>query len=340
MCPVRPAIYLCGLTVQAPPAHRPPSLGGELRRAAALAGPVRATGQVHPQHHRHRRQGPGQGDRGRACRSGRWRTRTSGSSPSTTRGSGVLPPTYEPRATGHVPEMHELIEKLIADGHAYPATDGSGDVYFDVGTFAGVRPAVRAASRTPCRPRRTDRPGRSATRATSRSGRARRATSRSTRSGPRRGAAAGPAGTSSARRCAGATSGAEFDIHGGGLDLVFPHHENEIAQSQAAGLPFARFWVHHGLLNLDGSKMAKSTGQRHRPADDRGAWGSARWSCATTWPPPHYRSVIDYTEDSLREAAPAYQRLEGFVQRAERGRRRSKPGHAAGGVRRRRWTTT
>ena len=65
--------------------------------------------------------------------------------------------------------------------------------------------------------------------------------------------------------------GDEFDIHGGGLDLVFPHHENEIAQSHAAGLPFARFWVHHGLLNLGEAKMSKSLGNVHRPGRRRGA---------------------------------------------------------------------
>jgi cysteinyl-tRNA synthetase len=109
--------------------------------------------------------------------------------------------------------------------------------------------------------------------------------------------------------------GAEFDIHGGGLDLVFPHHENEVAQSRAAGLPFARFWVHHGLLNLGGSKMSKSIGnvidlpsieaQGIRPEE-------LRYYLAA----PQYRSVIDFSEEAVREAAAAYRRVEGFVQRA------------------------
>ena len=152
--------------------------------------------------------------------------------------SNVLPPTYEPRATGHITEMHELIATLIDDGHAYvgrrtaPATSTS--------TCTPTRRTAQLSGQKPddmqAAPR-TGRSGPSATRATSRCGRASSRTSRSTRTGRRRGAAAGPAGTSSARRCAGATSGAEFDIHGGGLDLVFPHHENEIAQSTAAGLP-------------------------------------------------------------------------------------------------------
>jgi len=109
--------------------------------------------------------------------------------------------------------------------------------------------------------------------------------------------------------------GAEFDIHGGGLDLTFPHHENEIAQSRAAGLPFARYWVHHALLNLGGSKMAKSVGNvidlpslveaGIRPVELR-YYLSA----------PHYRTMIDYSDAAVSEAAVAYQRLEGFVQRA------------------------
>jgi cysteinyl-tRNA synthetase len=109
--------------------------------------------------------------------------------------------------------------------------------------------------------------------------------------------------------------GPEFDIHGGGLDLIFPHHENEVTQSQAAGLPFARYWVHHGLLNLNGSKMAKSLGNViDLPAIE--ALGIRPVELRYYLSAPHYRSVIDYTDESLREAAAAYRRLEGFVQRA------------------------
>jgi cysteinyl-tRNA synthetase len=109
--------------------------------------------------------------------------------------------------------------------------------------------------------------------------------------------------------------GPEFDIHGGGLDLTFPHHENELAQSRAAGLGFARYWVHHALLNLGEAKMSKSLGNvidveavvamGIRPVELRYYLGA-----------PHYRSRIDYSDDALREAAVAYRRIEGFVQRA------------------------
>jgi cysteinyl-tRNA synthetase len=109
--------------------------------------------------------------------------------------------------------------------------------------------------------------------------------------------------------------GDEFDIHGGGLDLMFPHHENEVAQSHAAGYGFARYWVHHALLNLGTSKMSKSIGNvitlgslveaGIRPVELR-YYLSA----------PHYRSTIDYSDDALREAATAYGRIENFVLRA------------------------
>ena len=108
--------------------------------------------------------------------------------------------------------------------------------------------------------------------------------------------------------------GSTFDIHGGGMDLIFPHHENEIAQSRAAGDGFARYWVHNGLLGVAGEKMSKSLGNsllvdvmvtQHRPAELRYYLGQA-----------HYRSLLEYSEEALDEAAAAYQRIERFVVRA------------------------
>jgi cysteinyl-tRNA synthetase len=109
--------------------------------------------------------------------------------------------------------------------------------------------------------------------------------------------------------------GEEFDIHGGGLDLRFPHHENELAQSQAAGFPFARFWVHHAMLNLGASKMSKTDGniitlEALLEAGIRAV--ELRYYLFA----PHYRSTIDYSDDALREAAAAYRRIENFAQRA------------------------
>ncbi|WP_040788193.1 DALR domain-containing protein, partial [Nocardia paucivorans] len=112
--------------------------------------------------------------------------------------------------------------------------------------------------------------------------------------------------------------GSEFDIHCGGMDLVFPHHENEIAQSKAAGNGFARYWLHNGWVTMGGEKMSKSLGnvlsvpnvlRRVRPVELRYYLGSA-----------HYRSMLEYSDKALADAAQSYQRLEAFVRRvAERG---------------------
>ena len=126
---------------------------------------------------------------------------------------------------------------------------------------AASRPTAssRARTSTTCRPAPASRwTSASAIRATSRCG---RAPSRASRRGRVRGARAGRAGTSSAPRWRAATSGATFDIHGGGEDLIFPHHENEIAQSEAAtGETFARYWLHNGMVNMRREKMSKSLG--------------------------------------------------------------------------------
>ena len=227
---------------------------------------------------------------------------------------GVMPPTYEPRATGHVPEMLELIKKLIDDGHAYPAEDGSGDVYFEVksyaeyGALSGQRPdAMQESPDGPARAKRDPRDF-------------------ALWKGPKPEEPPdaywpspwGPGRPGWHIECSAMCwryLGEEFDIHGGGLDLVFPHHENEVAQSRAAGFGFARYWVHHGLLNLGEAKMSKSLGNvidlptvlamGIRPVE-------LRYYLAA----PHYRSRIDYSEEALQEAAAAYRRIEGFVQRA------------------------
>ncbi|GIJ66558.1 cysteine--tRNA ligase [Virgisporangium ochraceum] len=227
---------------------------------------------------------------------------------------GVLPPTYEPRATGVVTEIHELIKRLIDKGHAYAADDGSGDVYFDVrsfqryGSLSGqkvddMEPATDAPQRAKRDPRDF-------------------ALWKGAKAGePPEAQWASPWGPGRPGwhiECSAMTwrfLGEEFDIHGGGLDLRFPHHENEIAQSHAAGMPFARYWVHHALLRLGDAKMANSVGnvisleslvgKGLRPVE-------VRYYLLA----PHYRSVIEYSEEALHEAAVAYQRIENFVQRA------------------------
>jgi cysteinyl-tRNA synthetase len=226
----------------------------------------------------------------------------------------VLPPTYEPRATGHITDMHELITTLIDDGHAYPTTDGCGDVYFDVPSFAGYG---ALSGQNPDDMRVPDGGGDPAKKhpgdfALWKGVKDDEPLDASWPSPWGRGR---PGWHIECSAMARRYLGPEFDIHGGGLDLTFPHHENEIAQSKAAGLPFARYWVHHALLNLGEAKMSKSLGNvididavvamGIRPVELRYYLGT-----------PHYRSRIDYSDEALRESATAYRRIEGFVQRA------------------------
>ncbi|MGW9351344.1 cysteine--tRNA ligase [Nocardiopsis flavescens] len=224
---------------------------------------------------------------------------------------GCLPPTVEPRATGHVPEMVELMQRLIDAGHAYAADDGSGDVYFDVRSFPPygdlsnqrLEQVQPAADSDPDRDKRDPRDF-------------------ALWKGAKPGEPTWPTPWGRGRpgwhlECSAMATkylGPAFDIHGGGLDLVFPHHENEMAQSRAAGDAFAQYWLHNGLLKIGGEKMAKSLGnsmripqmlEKVRPVELRYYLGQA-----------HYRSTIDYSDEALQEAAVAYQRIEGFLTRA------------------------
>ena len=223
---------------------------------------------------------------------------------------GIDPPTYEPRATGHIPEMFELIQRLIDRGHAYPALDDSGDVYFDVRSWEQYGALTRqnvddmqdSADADP-RGKRDPRDfalwkgykeGEPLTAAwDSPWGRGR------------------PGWHLECSAMAGKYLGKRFDIHGGGLDLRFPHHENELAQSTAAGDDFANFWMHNGMVTYEGEKMSKSIGntispvqmlQQARPLVVRYYLGSA-----------HYRSVLDYRPTSLEEARVAIERVEEFL---------------------------
>ncbi len=221
---------------------------------------------------------------------------------------GCLAPSYEPRATGHVPEMVELIERLVAAGHAYVA---GADVYFDVRSYApygelsGQRPDdMQAAGDSVGDDRKRDprdfalwkgaKPGEP--------------------SWPTPWGRGRPGWHLECSAMATKYLGPAFDIHGGGLDLVFPHHENELAQSRAAGDGFARYWMHNALVTMSGEKMSKSLGntlqvreitQQWRPVEVRYYLGAA-----------HYRSTIEFSPAALDEAATAYRRIENFVERA------------------------
>jgi cysteinyl-tRNA synthetase len=221
---------------------------------------------------------------------------------------GTRPPDIEPRATGHIPEMIILIRRLIERGHAYPA---AGDVYFDVRSFAAygalsgqlpgqLRPAEDSGEADAKRDPgdftlwKAAKPGEPYWETPWGSGR--------------------PGWHLECSAMSTKYLGPEFDIHCGGMDLIFPHHENEIAQSHAAGDGFARYWLHNGLLELGGEKMSKSLGnsllvtdvlQRVRPAELRYYLVQA-----------HYRSLLGFSEDALEEAVAAFRRIERFVLRA------------------------
>ena len=224
---------------------------------------------------------------------------------------GVLPPTYEPRATGHIPEMVELMQRLIDRGHAY-AVDG--DVYFDVRSFPSYGSLtgqtlenLEPAADTDTDERKRDprdfalwkatKPGEPAT------------ASWDTPWGRGR-----PGWHLECSAMAGKYLGEAFDIHGGGLDLRFPHHENELAQSAAAGREFANFWLHNGLVTYQGEKMSKSIGNTVSPQD---MLREARPLAVRYYlGQAHYRSVLDYRPTSLQEATAAVERVESVLRSA------------------------
>jgi cysteinyl-tRNA synthetase len=218
-----------------------------------------------------------------------------------------LPPTYEPRATGHVPEMVALMQRLIAVGHAYAA---DGDVYFDVGSFPGYGELSGQRLQQMQAATDSDSPAKRDPRDFALWKGAKPAEpSWATPWGPGR-----PGWHLECSAMAGKYCGPTFDIHGGGLDLVFPHHENERAQSMAAGDGFARYWLHNAWVTVSGQKMGKSLGnallirrllQEVRAVELRYYLGAA-----------HYRSMIEYSPAALQEAAAGYRRIESFVTRA------------------------
>jgi len=219
---------------------------------------------------------------------------------------GCLRPTYEPRATGHIPEMVGLMQRLVELGHAYTA---AGDVYFsvaswpDYGVLSGQRPDSLQAAPDGGEGKRDPRdfalwkaakPGEPFW---------------ETPWGPGR-----PGWHLECSAMAERYLGPSFDVHGGGLDLVFPHHENELAQSAAAGDPFARYWLHNGWVTTAGEKMSKSLGNSLlvdavlgdvRAVELRYYLGGA-----------HYRSHMEYSPAALAEAGAAWRRVESFLQRA------------------------
>ncbi len=221
---------------------------------------------------------------------------------------GCTPPTVEPRATGHITQMIELMQTLIERGHAYAA---DGDVYFDVRSFADYGKLsgqtiddLLPAGDSEGESRKKD----------SRDFALWKSVKPGEPSWPTPWGNGRPGWHIECSAMAQAYLGDAFDIHGGGLDLVFPHHENEVAQSKAAGQDFANFWLHNAWVTTAGEKMSKSLGnslvvtevaKRVRPIE-------LRWYLASA----HYRSNLEFSDSALQESAVAFQRIENFVERA------------------------
>jgi cysteinyl-tRNA synthetase len=220
----------------------------------------------------------------------------------------VMPPTYEPRATGHITQMIELMAALIEKGVAY--APGNGDVYLEVRKLSSyltlsrqklddLLPAGDADESFKKDPRdfalwKSSKPGEPFWTTPWGNGR--------------------PGWHLECSAMINTYLGESFDIHGGGLDLIFPHHENEIAQSQAAGWSFAARWMHNAWVTTSGEKMSKSLGNsllvRALLENYRGI--ELRWYLGSA----HYRSMLEFSEEALNESVVGFRRIENFLHRA------------------------
>ncbi|OKL46716.1 cysteine--tRNA ligase [Boudabousia marimammalium] len=230
---------------------------------------------------------------------------------------GVLPPTFEPRATAHIIDQQQMIARLMERGHAY--ADGGGNVYFEVHSLPDYGSLTRQRledMQTTEDESQID----AATEAGKRDPRdfalwkAAKPTEPETASWESPWGRGRPGWHLECSAMSRRYLGDEFDIHGGGIDLRFPHHENEIAQSHGAGYEFARIWMHNAWVTLKGDKMSKSLGNGlsvHELVAQAGA-PALRLALGTV----HYRSTIEFDGETLEKAAALWERLSGFVTRA------------------------
>lgn len=227
------------------------------------------------------------------------------------RALGVLPPTYEPRATGHITDMIDLIGQIIEAGHAY--VGDPGNVYFDVGSL----PDYGSLTRQSLRNMTVDEDEVEADKRNPHDF----ALWKAPKEGePETAAWDSPWGRGrpgwhiECSAMAGRYLGDDFDIHGGGIDLRFPHHENEQAQSHAAGRGFAKYWMHNAWVTVDGEKMSKSLGNSLIVSEilKQVSAPILRFALTTV----HYRSTVAYSPSTLSEATTNWERLSGFLARA------------------------
>ncbi|GAB4077041.1 cysteine--tRNA ligase [Nostocoides australiense] len=235
---------------------------------------------------------------------------------------GVLPASYEPRATGHVPEMIELMRVLIEKGHAYPAPDGSGDVYFDVRSWPTYGELTRQKVEDMAAAEDADPRGKHDPRDFT-LWKGSKPTEPESASWPTPYGVGRPGWHLECSAMARKYLGDTFDIHGGGVDLRFPHHENEQAQSRAAGMGFANYWLHNAWVTISGEKMSKSLGNSLLIAEvtKHARPLAVRYYLTAA----HYRSTIEFHAGSLAEAEAAVDRIEGFLRRALPGEHTAQP---------------
>ena len=221
----------------------------------------------------------------------------------------VLPPTYEPRATGHISQMIELIDKLIENGSAY--APGNGDVYLEVRKVKNYLELsnqklddLLVSDDADLKYKKDPRDFALW-----------KAAKKGEPSWPTPWGDGRPGWHIECSAMAHAYLGESFDIHGGGLDLIFPHHENEIAQSVSAGFGFANTWMHNAWVTTSGEKMSKSLGNSLQVVEIlkkvRGI--ELRWYLGSA----HYRSMLEFSFEALNESATAFKRIEAFLIRAE-----------------------
>jgi cysteinyl-tRNA synthetase len=221
----------------------------------------------------------------------------------------VMPPSYEPRATGHITQMIQLMEKLIANGSAY--APGNGDVYLEVRKLKSYLTLsnqklddLQSADDADLTYKKDPRDF---------------ALWKAAKAGdpswPTPWGDGRPGWHLECSAMAHAYLGEAFDIHGGGLDLIFPHHENEIAQSESAGWAFAKIWMHNAWVTTSGEKMSKSLGNSLQVMEIlkkvRGI--ELRWYLGSA----HYRSMLEFSFEALEESSVNFRRIEGFLQRAK-----------------------
>jgi cysteinyl-tRNA synthetase len=221
----------------------------------------------------------------------------------------VLPPTYEPRATGHISQMIELINKLIENGSAY--APGNGDVYLEVRKVKNYLELSNQKLDDLLVSDDADLKYKKNTRDFA----LWKAVKKGEPSWPTPWGDGRPGWHIECSAMAHAYLGESFDIHGGGLDLIFPHHENEIAQSASAGFGFANTWMHNAWVTTSGEKMSKSLGNSLQVVEIlkkvRGI--ELRWYLGSA----HYRSMLEFSFEALNESATAFKRIEAFLSRAE-----------------------